>query len=402
MGESTRPSMQAVQRTLIIGLLAGLILGCAVGAGLVWLYIQQERIVYQGGAFPDELSEAYQNHYLAMVVDSYIINQEPEVAKDRLKAFGPSTQIQILADRSAAYVAAGRGAEAQFINLLAASLKESEQWNDDTIRQVVGGLSEKYQTDPARSQAISTFSEQLLNREVPATATPIATGEETAPPEPAGAPEPERTDVGGISQLQLTILLSCLVLIILGVAIYWIGRRQFEKRKAPVKQKIEWKGAGQPPIRQWSGTYTFGHDSYDEFFTIETDEGDFLGESGMGILDFVPDTKPRQVVSFDVGLFDKTDITTLSRVVMSEYAYGDEAFRTKVDSNPQAEAILAEPDKEFMFETSALQVVARIEEVEYGEGGSIYFEKLKVSMDLFLKEGVDLKPGEMEIPEEYQ
>ncbi len=87
---------------------------------------------------------------------------------------------------------------------------------------------------------------------------------------------------------------------------------------------------------------------------------------------------------------------------MSEYAYGDEGFRAKVDINPQAEAILAEPGKEFMFETSALQVVARIEEVEYGEGGSIYFEKLKVSMDLFLKEGVDLKPGEMEIPEEYQ
>jgi hypothetical protein len=393
--------MQMVQRSLIIGLLAGLILGCVVGAGLAGFYIQQGRLVYQGGAFPYELSDAYQTHYLAMVVDSYIINQEPGVAKERLKTFAPRAQVLILADRSAAYVAAGRGAEAQLINLLAASLKESEGWSEDTIRQVVEDLTEKYQSDPARSQAISTFSAQLLNT-VPATATPAATEDATVPAEPAVLPEPASADVGGFSQLQLIVLLSCLLLIILGVLIYWIGRRQFEKRKAPVKQQIEWEGEGIPPIRQWSGTYTYGQDNYDEFFTIETGEGDFLGESGMGIMNTVPDTKPKQVVSFDVGLFDKTDITTLSRVVMSEYAYNDESIRAKVDINPQAEAILAEPGKEFIFETSAMRVVAKIEEVEYGAGGNVYFEKLKLSMDLFLKQGADLKKGEMEIPEAYQ
>jgi hypothetical protein len=119
-------------------------------------------------------------------------------------------------------------------------------------------------------------------------------------------------------------------------------------------------------------------------------------------MDALPNTSPKQVVSFDVGLFDKTDITTLSRVVMSEYAYNDETYRSKVETNPQAEAVLAEPGKEFSFETSAMRVEARIEEMEYGEGGNVYFEKLKVSMNLFLKEGADLRKGEMDIPVEYQ
>jgi hypothetical protein len=33
-------------------------------------------------------------------------------------------------------------------------------------------------------------------------------------------------------------------------------------------------------------------------------------------------------MAFDVGLFDKTDITTLSRVVMSERAYNDQSMRS--------------------------------------------------------------------------
>jgi hypothetical protein len=280
---------------------------------------------------------------------------------------------------------------------------------------VVADLAVEYQGDPAKAQAVGAFSAQLLDGQVPN--LPAAEGtpqEEGAPEQPAqpesgteGEPAPEEQPqaesggiLGGFSTVQL--LVCCLGLIVLLAIIYLIGRRQFEARRAPTKQKIDWEGEGVPPIKQWRGTYTLGQDNYDEFFTIETDEGDFLGESGMGIMDSIPDTKPKQVISFDVGLFDKTDITTLSRVIMSEFAYNDETARMKVDANPQAEAVLAEPGKEFSFETSAMKVVAKIDELQYGEGGNKYFEKLTVSMDLFLKEGADLRKGEMDIPEEYQ
>jgi hypothetical protein len=400
MSESTRPSMQAVQRSLIVGGLVGLILGCAFGAGLVGLYIRQSPPVYQGGAYPKELTNAYQNHYLAMVIDSYIVNQEADVAEERLKTFDQPTKIRMLGERSAAYVEAGRAVEAQLINNLALTLKGAEDWSDDTIKVVVGELTVKYQSDPARAQAINTFSAQLLEGQVPVVPSPEA----PAPAEPAEAEAPAPTPAppppaGGISWLQY--LLCCLVLIVVGLIVFVLLKR-LQARRAPAKPEVVWEGEGAPPLKRWSGTYEFGNDLYDEFFTIETDDGDFLGESGMGILEALPGTSPKQVVAFDVGLFDKTDITTLSRVVMSEHAYNDEAIRAKVEANPQAEAVLAEPGATFIFETTAMRVEAMIDELEYGEDGNVYFNKLKVSLDVFLKEGADLRRGEMDIPDEYK
>jgi hypothetical protein len=197
-------------------------------------------------------------------------------------------------------------------------------------------------------------------------------------------------------------MLCLLLIVILLLVIYFLGKRQFEKRKKPTRKEVEWEGEGPAPLKTWSGTYTLGQDTYDEFFTIETEDNDFLGECGMGILETVPNTSPKQVLVFDVGLFDKTDITTLSRAVMSEYAYNDETVRAKIDANPQAEAILAEPDKEFSFETSALRVDAKITDMEYAEDDNKYFEKLTVSLNLFLKEGADLRKGEMDIPDEFK
>ncbi|MCB0212335.1 MAG: hypothetical protein KDJ52_23540 [Anaerolineae bacterium] len=387
---STRPSIQSAQRFLLVGALVGLILGIILGLVGSYFYISQNPPVYQGGAYPDELTEAYQNHYKAMVVDSYIVNQEPEVATERLKRFDTKTQILILGERSAAYVAAGRSVEAQLINNLALSLKNSEPWNEDLIKEAIAELTSRYQNDPARSQAISTFSAQLLNGQVPipaegqaADATPIT------PVEPVAEP-------GSIPWLG--VLLCCLALLIalvLGLLIF----NRLQSGKKTTKPQVVWEGEGRPPLKQWEGTYTLGQDNYDEFFTIETEDGDFLGESGIGIMDSVPGTSPKQVVSFDVGLFDKTDITTLSRVVMSEFAYNDDTLRAKVEANPQAEPILAEPGKKFSFDTTALRVDAEIVDVEYGDEQKKYFSKLATKINVFLKEGADIRRGEMDIPD---
>jgi hypothetical protein len=119
-------------------------------------------------------------------------------------------------------------------------------------------------------------------------------------------------------------------------------------------------------------------------------------------MEAVPGTTPKQVMVFDVGLFDKTDITTLSRAVMSQFAYNDPAIRAKIEANPQAQAVLAEPGKEFVFESTALRVAAKIEEMVYAEGGNKHFEKLNLSLNLFIKEGADLRVGEMDIPDHFK
>jgi hypothetical protein len=200
----------------------------------------------------------------------------------------------------------------------------------------------------------------------------------------------------------MTIVYCLLGLLLIVVVVLLIGNWYFKKsRSGPKGPQIEWDDhAGPPPIMQWTGTYTLGQDNYDEFFTVETPDGDFLGESGVGILEAVPGTSPKQVTAFDVGLFDKTDITTLSRVLMTPQAYNDPAVQAKIEANPMAEAILAEPGKEFSLDTTALRVTAKIDELAFG-GADEYFEKLKISLNVFLNEGVDLRIGQMDVPEGY-
>ena len=390
---STRPSFQSAQKFLIVGALVGLILGLILGLVGSYLYIAQNPPVYQGGSYPDELTEAYQNHYKAMVVDSYIVNQEPEVATERLKRFDAKTQILILGERTAAYVAAGRGVEAQLINNLAVTLKNSQTWNEETMKEAIAELTSRYQSDPARAQAISSFSAQLLDGQVP-----VPAEEQTTDATPVPAAEPA-AEPGSIPWLG--VLLCCLALliaIVLGILVF----NRLQSSKKTTKPQVVWEGEGRPPLKQWEGTYELGQDNYDEFFTIETEDGDFLGESGIGIMDSIPNTSPKQVVSFDVGLFDKTDITTLSRVVMSEFAYNDDTLRAKVEGNPQAEPVLAEPGKRFSFDTTALRVDAEIVDVEYGDDQNKYFSKLTTKINVFLKEGADIRRGEMDIPDKFK
>ena len=394
MGTS-RPSMESVQRSLVIGILAGVIIGCLLGL-LVGTYYawNVDPAVYVDGAQPNELESNYQAHYIATVIDSYQVNRNVGEAQDRLKTFAPDEQIRALGQRSADFVANGQGVEAQLVNELALNLKSVNGWSDETIQNAVRQLSIENQDNSARSQGINTFSAELIN----------------AVPQPAGgdqpadgvAPESAPASEASAGLPWRRILFGCLLILLVLVVGIWLAGRWQLSRKKQVVPEIAWEGEGPAPIKVWSGTYTLGQNNYDEFFTIETPEGDFLGESGMGIMKATPGTDPKQVTAFDVGLFDKTDITTLSRVVMSAQAYETDAeLMANIESNPQAEAILAEPGKEFTLETGALRVLAKIDELEYDENNE-FFDRLKVTLNVFIQEGADLKIGTMDVPEQYQ
>ncbi len=404
MSESKRPSIQSVQRSLLVGALVGVILGCLVGVVLSTFYIRQNPPVYAGGAYPDELTGNYQDHYIAMVIDSYVVNGRTDVATERLKSFDTQAKIRALARWSANYVAAQRTAEAQAVNDLAQQLKQQEGWPPEAISSVVTELRNQYEAnnEVAKVQGINTFASAL-------NLVPVEGGGEAAapqqPPAQEGPPPAQAAPSEGGGGFPLgRLLIGCLLVLVVLLGGFLLFRRIQAMRGPAGPPSIEetWEGEGPAPIKQWESTYTLGQDIYDEFFTIETNDGLFLGESGVGILDAVPDTSPKQVLTFDVGLFDKTDITTLSRVVMSEHAYNDEALRAKVEANPQAEAVLAEPGKAFTLETTAMRIDAEIKDMAYGEEDNVYFEKLTIALDVFVKEGADLREGEMDIPEEYQ
>lgn len=110
-------------------------------------------------------------------------------------------------------------------------------------------------------------------------------------------------------------------------------------------------------------TYTFGDDDFDRSFSIESPEGEFLGECGLSISDIVDIRDAQWVDAFEMWLFDKGDIRTVSKVLVSEYAYEDEALLEELGT--KGDLILAEPGLTFSLDTLSLQVEVTVEDVDY-------------------------------------
>ena len=358
----------------VLGFIVGLILG------LMWAWYVDPAF-YSGGAYPNELSDLYQQTYAKSVSEAYLTTRDVGAAAERLNPFTPEQKVTLLANVAKEFNSKGQVTEANLVGDLAATLKSLESWSNDAVG---AGLS--------AAGAESGFSEKLgMVPEAPA-GQPQVTGQEATT-------EPAKSS-GGIGR---TLLILLAVLLALGLIAFLLSRikpkRKPKIQSVPEEMMVE-AGSGLQPLRQWIGTYNFGQESYDESFTVETDKSDFLGECGMGILEGFASGNPKRVLAFDVWLFDKTDIRTLSVPVMSKYAFEDPVLRSKLQ--PDVTPVLAAEGTVFDIETTALIVKARIEEVGYGDGPPpmSYFTNLKISLSAYLKSDVDVS-GTMPIPEGY-
>jgi hypothetical protein len=107
-----------------------------------------------------------------------------------------------------------------------------------------------------------------------------------------------------------------------------------------------------------------GDDTYDESFSIESQDGEFLGECGVSIAEVLGSGDPDKACALEIWLFDRNDIRTITKVLMSDFAHRDEGIRARQQT--KGEVVLAEPGREITLETASLQVHARILELEYG------------------------------------
>jgi len=73
-----------------------------------------------------------------------------------------------------------------------------------------------------------------------------------------------------------------------------------------------------PPITQTMTTYVLGDDLYDESFSIDTQAGEFMGEYGVGVSEAIGVGEPKKVTALEVWLFDKNDIKTATKCLMSK------------------------------------------------------------------------------------
>jgi hypothetical protein len=168
-------------------------------------------------------------------------------------------------------------------------------------------------------------------------------------------------------------------------------------QKQVADQKTDFAAVGEePPVGQWMSTFVAGDELYDDSFSIETDSGDFLGECGSGISEKIGVGEPAKVTATEVWVFDKNDIRTVTKVLMSQHAYNDQALRTKLA--PKGEAVLVEPNMVTTLETQTLRLQVRVVDMKYGEGPlppNSHFERLTVEVAAWPKEdaGAGGQPG---------
>jgi hypothetical protein len=135
------------------------------------------------------------------------------------------------------------------------------------------------------------------------------------------------------------------------------------------------------PTKQYVSTYVLGDDLYDDSFSIETPTNEFLGEMGAGISKTIGVGDPKKVTAIEVWVFDKNDIRTMTKVLMSEYAYNDEAIRAELA--PKGEAVQIKPGSVVLLETQTLTVQARVLALTYGTGAlppNSFFEQLSIEI----------------------
>jgi len=142
----------------------------------------------------------------------------------------------------------------------------------------------------------------------------------------------------------------------------------------------------EPPISQFVTTYVLGDDLFDDSFSIDSPSGEFLGECGIGISETIGVGDPKKVTAFEVWLFDKNDIQTVTKVLMSARAFNDPATYQRLEA--KGEPFLVERGKQVVLETAALQLVATVSDMEYGQGAmpdESYFERLTLEIAVWPK-----------------
>ncbi len=357
----------------LVGLVIGLIVGLPILGWGVWPVKWKD-------ADASYLRDDLKNQYLCMVVDSFKVNQNVEVAKARIDSLG---------------------------------------MNIATSPYMFDSLQSAGCSYGSGSPEVVALKSALLS----GTSAGVATGSTTTQ-----VPLPTTTTAKPKNSKSSTLLLSllcALFLLIGGALVYIFFLRNRKKTTDPqqiddsgededylVDETMPTKSIGyQPPVPEkvtsataevrnatvaavpatgpaahFMTTYVIGDDLYDDSFSIDDQSGAFLGECGVGISDTIGVGDPKKVTAFEVWLFDKNDIQTVTKVLMSSHAMNDPMIRQRLAS--KGEPMLVEPGQQILLETATLQLEARVIELVYGQGAlpsGSFFERLTLEIAVWPK-----------------
>lgn len=206
-------------------------------------------------------------------------------------------------------------------------------------------------------------------------------------PAPAAAGGPPLLVVGLVCLVALALLGALVYLMMFRNRQPAMARGTKAAAGAAAPQAVTSYPEGQePPIAQYLTTYSLGNDLYDDSFSIDSPTGEFLGECGVGISETIGVGDPKKVTAFEVWLFDKNDIQTVTKVLMSAHAFNDPAISQRLAS--KGEPVSAEPGKRMVLETATLQLEARVVNMNYGQGAlpqNSFFDQMTLELAIWPK-----------------
>jgi hypothetical protein len=213
------------------------------------------------------------------------------------------------------------------------------------------------------------------------------------------APSAPQADGGSMSNFVLYAAIAAVV-IVLGAGGFYLYRllrkgpktttvamQAAQASREAEKTNFEEMGLA-PPITQTMTTYVLGDDLYDESFSIDTGGGEFLGEYGVGVSETIGVGEPKKVTALEVWLFDKNDIKTATKVLMSQHAYNDPNIRARLE--PKGDLNVVKQGEQILLETETLQLLATVVDLEYGMGAlpqNSYFERITLELAIWPRSG---------------
>ncbi|MBT3188571.1 MAG: hypothetical protein HN736_04020 [Anaerolineae bacterium] len=303
--------------------------------GLVWGWgIQPVEWV---DAAPELLNENYQRDYLRMTIDSFLTNGDTALATQRWQSLGASAP-QLLQDIGNEPGVQNKTAIDAFGLLVGTAAPGALEQPEATPSDNTTSSSTQYfliGLGILAVFAVGFFAFRLLRPS-------ISKGGETTPAQQAAhlSQSAEQTDY---SEMGLAT-----------------------------------------PITQSMTSYVVGDDLYDESFSIESQAGEFMGEYGVGISDTIGVGDPKKVTALEIWLFDKNDIKTATKVLMSDHAFNDPDIRQRLEA--KGELVVIGSQKQIMLETETLQLLVTVADLEYGSGPlppSSYFDRATLELAIW-------------------
>jgi hypothetical protein len=297
-------------------------------------------------ASPAHLSNQHKLQYLTMVIDSYNLRNDLNLADERINALGEDAPVFLQAMANSETDVLSKATIEMFL----------ERYSASGMVVVEGNVTDPVQTDNEDAEAKSSTGNFLL-----------------------------------ISCAMVLVLAAILVIV------YFIksrGRQSSGVTAAMRAQEFtrqaeqtDYGAMGEDqPIAQWMTTYLLGDDLFDDSFSIDSPSGEFLGECGLGIADTIGVGEPKRVSAFEVWLFDKNDIQTVTKVLMSGHTYNDDSSHNRLAA--KGEPSLAVPNSEVILDTKTLRMVARVMDMDYGTGHlpeSSFFQRITLELAIWPK-----------------